>query len=570
MEKRLSSIKKLRAITSRQDKIFLLVLLLMSILLSLIETVGISAIMPFITLASDPAKILQNEYSKAVYDFFGFSTSVDFMIFFGVALIVFYLLRAAYSIFYSYLLNKFSFGRYHVFAYKLFKNYIRLPYIEFTKRNTAYLTKTIITEANHLTIYIQNLLMMLSEIFTILLLYIVLIFVNWKMTLLLSLFLGVKVLLLTKAISKVIKRQGVKRSELQAKFYKLLSESFGNFKIIKLTQNETKIYDTFSAASSGYARANIINSTLGQLPRTILETIGFGVVICIVIYILLRYENASFVLPIISMYALALYRILPAVNRIINNYSGMLFASKSLDIVYDELSYSMPDEGYKTMQFDNLIELNNISFGYLPDKKIFSNLNLTIKKGEKVAFIGKSGSGKSTLVDLIIGIYTPDDGNIIIDNVPLTNNNIKSWRAKIGYIPQSIYLLDGTVGENVAFGYEYDEQKIENVLKKANIYDFLLQKDGINTKVGDAGIQLSGGQKQRIGIARALYSDPEVLVLDEATSALDNETEDKIMNEIYALSEGKTLLIIAHRLNTLKMCNKKAYLDNGDLIIETL
>ena len=240
------------------------------------------------------------------------------------------------------------------------------------------------------------------------------------------------------------------------------------------------------------------------------------------------------------MYALALYRILPALNRILSNYNTLLFLSSSLDIVYSDLSYTPQTEGKDFMDFKNKIELINVSFEYNKNKKVLKNINITINKGDKVAFVGESGSGKSTLVDLIIGLYKPLSGEIIIDGKKLTSDNIKSYRSKVGYIPQSIYLFDGTVGENVAFGYEYDKERIIEVLKKANIYDFLSSKEGIDTLVGDGGIQLSGGQKQRIGIARALYSDPEILVLDEATSALDNETEAKIMDEIYEISQDKT------------------------------
>ncbi len=564
----MSSIKKLRAITSKKDKLFLLFLLILSIVLSLIETIGITSIMPFITLASDPSKILQNEYSKIVYDFFGFKNPINFMVLFGVLLVIFYIVRAAYTVMYSYLLNRFAFGRYHVFAYRLFRNYVGLPYKEFVKKNSSELTKNILGEASNLTTYIQNLLMMMSEIFTILFLYVLLLLVNWKMTLVLTVFLGIKVLFLTKTISKIIKIQGVKRAELFSKFYRILSETFGNFKLIKLTQNESTIYDEFNAASHGYSKANIINATLGQLPKTILETLGFSILVAVVIYILLKYENASFVLPIISMYALALYRMLPAVNRIMSSYNGMLFMAKSLDILHEELTYYPPEEGNKKIDFDNYIYVNGACFEYAKDKTVLHKIDLKIYKGEKIAFIGESGSGKSTLVDLIIGIYRPSSGQLFIDGTPLTDDNIRSWRSRIGYIPQSIYLFDGTVAENVAFGYEIDEIRVVDALKKANIYDFLLQKNGIHTRVGEGGIQLSGGQKQRIGIARALYSDPEILVLDEATSALDNETEAKIMDEIYSASEGKTLLVIAHRLSTVERCDRKISMSNGRIVNE--
>lgn len=562
----MTNLKKLLAITTRQEKKNFIILIFMSIFLSIIETVGISAIMPFITLASDPSKIVSNKYSKMVYDFFEFSTTTNFMIFFGLFLISFYIFRAIYSIFYNYILNKFAFGRFHAFAFRLFKNYTNLPYKRFVKRNSAELIKTIVNEASNLSFYMQSLLLMFSEFFTVVLLYALLLLMDWKMTLVLTILLGAKVLFLLFFLKKRIEKEGTRRSTMQSKFYKILNETFGNFKIIKLIQNEEKLYSEFLSTSHGYAKANIVSNTLNQLPRLSLETIGFSVLIGIVVYVLFKYNDASFVLPIISMYALALYRILPALNRILSNYNALLFLSSSLDIVYSDLSYTPQTEGKDFIDFKNKIELTNVSFEYNKNKKVLENINIIINKGDKVAFVGESGSGKSTLVDLIIGLYKPLSGEIVIDDKELTSDNVKSYRSKVGYIPQSIYLFDGTVGENVAFGYEYDKEKIIEVLKKANIYDFLSSKEGIDTLVGDGGIQLSGGQKQRIGIARALYSDPEILVLDEATSALDNETEAKIMDEIYETSQDKTLLIIAHRLSTIERCDRKIMLSNGKII----
>jgi len=555
---------KLRVLLTRQNKIFLLWLLLLTIVLSLIETVGISAIMPFISVASNP-DLVNTRYYKTVYDFFAFDNKNSFIIAFGSLLICFYFVRAAYNILYSYLSNKFAFGCYHYFAYKLFEGYVNLPYKEFVKRNSATLTKTIVTEAYHLSLLIQNFLFILSEIFTVTLLYIILLFVNWKMTLVLTAILGAKVLLLTKTISKTIKRQGEKKTDLQDRFYRIIGETLGNFKIVKLIGNEDSIFKSFAETSNGYAKSNVLNSTFGQIPRMTLETVGFSILIATVIYILFKYDNASFVIPIISMYALALYRMLPAVNRIINGYNGILFYAKSLDIIHFDLSYEVQKEGAATVSFNNSIKLENVSFSYDGTKNAIDSTSLEILKGEKVAFVGESGSGKSTLVDLIIGIYRPYNGCVKVDDVLIDSYNIRSWRSKIGYIPQSIYLFDGTVAENVSFGYEYDEKKVIKALQKANIYEFLLSKDGIFTKVGDGGIQLSGGQKQRVGIARALYADPEILVLDEATSALDNETEAKIMDEIYELSSDKTLLVIAHRLSTIERCNKKFKMVDGKL-----
>ncbi|PPB53521.1 ABC transporter ATP-binding protein/permease [Campylobacter hyointestinalis] len=559
------NIKRLRHLLSRKDKIYLIVLFMMSIIMSVIEIIGISAIMPFIVAATDPAKITTNKYFAPFYEFFGFKSEINFILAFGFLIIGFYLFRAVFSLAYTYVLNRFAFGCYHIFASRLFSSYIGLTYKDFVSRNSSQFIKAIISEAGNLTTYIQQLLSMSCEFFTILLFYIMLLIVDCKMTLVLSVVLGFIVWLTIKFISNNIKKQGQKRNYAQGEFYKILNESFGNFKLIKLIQNEDKILDNFGKFSLRYARSNIINATLNALPKNILETFGLSILVLIVVFILIVYKDAGFILPIISMYALALYRILPSLNRLLISYNQMLFYRPSLEIIYEELSYIHADEGNDNINFEQKIELKDINFEYIASNSVLHDVSLSINKGEKIAFVGQSGSGKSTLVDIIIGIYKPTSGEILIDGVKLDDVNIRSWRQKIGYIPQSIYLFDGTVKENVAFGYELDESKVIKCLKKANIYEFLQEKQGIDTLVGEGGIRLSGGQKQRIGIARALYNDPEILVLDEATSALDNDTEAKIMDEIYRASQNKTLIIIAHRLSTVEKCERKIKLNKGKM-----
>jgi ATP-binding cassette subfamily B protein len=248
---------------------------------------------------------------------------------------------------------------------------------------------------------------------------------------------------------------------------------------------------------------------------------------------------------------------MPSVNRIVSGINEIIFRLKALEVVHNELIYEIEELGDEEISFDEEIDLKNISFEYVKNKPILKNFNLTIKKGEKIGIIGESGSGKSTLVDIIIGLYRPNSGKVLIDNIELNEKNLKSWRKKIGYIPQMIALKDGSVAENVAFLEEVDEEKVKEALKKANLLEFLEKNhQGIYTKIGDNGIKLSGGQRQRLAIARAIYNEPQVLVLDEATSALDNETEKKIMDEIYKIGENKTMIIIAHRLSTLDRCER--------------
>ncbi|WP_458699899.1 ATP-binding cassette domain-containing protein [Sulfurospirillum sp. 1307] len=561
-------IEKLKYLLSKRDKQFLLFLLFFSIVISIVETVGISAIMPFISVANDFTLIDTNEYYHTAYNLFSFSSKIDFVISFGVVLIVFYIFRSAINLFYFYMLSRFSKGRYHLFAYRLFENYLGMRYRDFIERSSSDLNKAIINEAQNLTTLLSAILFMFSEVFIVILIYSMMIYVNWKITILLTCLLVLNAIFLVRIISPKIKKAGSARESFQKRFYEIINSSFGNFKIMKLKSNNKEIMEKFAEASYGYARTNIINDTYSHFPRLFLEAVGFSIVTFIVIYLVYKYQSdVSNAIALISMFVLGLYRLMPSANRILTSYNQILFYRKSLDIIHNDVIYDTESLGIDVIEFNESIELKDISFEYIHDKPILKEINLTISKGTSIAFIGESGSGKSTLVDLIIGLYKPSSGEICVDKKMLNESNIKSWRSKIGYIPQNVYLFDGTVAQNVAFGNEVDEKKVQEVLKQANIFDFLeLHQDGIDTIVGEGGIKLSGGQKQRIAIARALYNDPELLVLDEATSALDNETEAKIMDEIYAISSNKTLIVIAHRLSTIDRCDVVYKLNNGTLV----
>ncbi|MBU1668525.1 ABC transporter ATP-binding protein [bacterium] len=557
-------IRKLRDLLTKRDKQFLLGLLFFSIIISIIETVGISVIMPFIAVATDFTLIHSNEYYRYIYEFFSFDKEVLFVISFGVVLIFFYLFRSVINLVYFYLLNRFTQGRYHLLAYRLFENYMGMPYKDFITKNSSSLTKTIVTEASQLTHLLSAALFMMSEVFVVAFIYAMMLYVNYKITLLLTIILILNAFLMVKTVSTKIKKAGVLRAEVQKNFYEIINKSFGNFKLIKLQSHDKDILDDFGKSSFSYAKANITNATLGQVPRLFLEAVGFGMIVFIITYLVWKYENnISAVLSLISMFVLALYRLMPSVNRIMSSYNQILFYTKSLDIVHNDLMFNSEKLGDENISFRQEIVIKNLEFEYEEHQAILKGINLTIQKDSKIAFVGESGSGKSTLVDIIIGLYKPKKGEVLVDNRPIDEMNIKAWRSKVGYIPQSVYLFDGTVGDNVAFGLEYDKQRVEVVLKKAKIYDFLTTKNGENTLVGEGGVMLSGGQKQRIAIARALYANPEILVLDEATSALDDETEREIMDEIYEISEGKTLIIIAHRLSTIDRCEKIYKVEDG-------
>ncbi len=565
----ISFIQKLSSILSRKDKIFLLFLFGFSVFVAVMETFAISIIMPFIAVAVNFKMIDKNKYFYYFYHLLNFSSPVYFIATFGILLILFYILRGAINIVYYFFLGKFSAGRYHNIAYKLFSNYMSMSYTQFINSNTSELSKAIISEAYNLTLIITSFLLLLSEMLVAMLIYFILLYVNWKMTILLTAFLALNVLFLIKTVSKEIKKSGEKREKFQRRFYKILNSSFGNFKLIKLKSKEKSVLNNFFESSVGFASANIKNQNLIYVPKYLLEAIGFSLVSFFVVYAVLKnHADIRNILPIISIFILGLYRLLPSANRIFSNYNNIIFLNKSLDVVHNDI-HQIPEElGNEPINFGKEIVLKNVSFGYTKNKTILNNIKLSIKKGEKIAITGETGSGKSTFVDLIIGLLKPDQGDILIDEVKLNNQNIKSWRNKSGYIPQAIYLFGGTVAQNVVIGEEeIDEDKVKAVLKQANMLDFLEKHhEGIYTKVGEGGIKLSGGQKQRVAIARALYDDPEILVLDEATSSLDDKTESLVMDEIYEAGKDKTLIIIAHRLSTIGRCDRVYKIEEGNII----
>jgi ABC-type multidrug transport system fused ATPase/permease subunit len=562
-----SYIKKINLLLNRRDKLFLYFLVLFALVMSVIETISVSIIMPFVTFASNFETIHSNKYSSYIYKLFDFSDNVSFILAFTVVLVFFYIFRVFLNIIFAYLSAKFGALRYSFIVCRLFENYLGRNYQDYIKNNSSVLNKTIISESENFSAIIACSLMIFSEAFIIIFIYSMLIWANWKITLALTILLSVQFLFIVKPISRMIKNLGGKRAEYQKNFYEILNSTFGNFKLIKLSGSNNILNREFKDIISKYSKIGITFATSNNLPRLLLEASSFIIVVTIVAYLVYIYNSdVSGVTAIISLFVLGMYRLMPAINRVITNYNEIMFRHRAVDIVYDDFNYKVEDLKDDLIEFNSTITIKNLKFEYIKDKIILKNLNFVINKGQRVAFIGDSGSGKSTLIDIIIGLFKPLSGAVLVDGVDINDNNIKQWRNKIGYIPQSIYLFDGTVAQNIVLGTEPDIDKIKNCLQKANILDFLEKHHkGINTQVGEGGIMLSGGQKQRIAIARALYNDPEILVLDEATSALDSGMEDKIMEEIYSIGKDKTLIIIAHRLSTIKNCDTIFKLTNGHI-----
>ncbi|EGM8691642.1 TPA: ATP-binding cassette domain-containing protein [Campylobacter coli] len=562
-------LKKIFFILSKEDKKFLFSLLLFSVFISFIESFAISLVMPFITLASDFSYFDRSKYLIQLKDYLALPV-FEIIVYFGVVLIVFYVLRALLNSYYFHLLARFSKGRYHAIAYKVFAKFLNTDYENFTQKNQSEILKSITGEVYNLSTMISSFLLMMSEIFVVLLLYTLMLLVNYKITLFLSLFMIINAFILIKVLSPIVKKAGLKREEAMKNFFEILNTNLNNFKLIKLKTKEDGVLNLFKTQSEIFAKANITNESVSAMPRIYLEGVGFCVLVFIVVFLVFKNQSdISGILATISIFVLALYRLMPSANRIITSYHDLLYYRSSLDIIYQILKQKEESLGEEKIDFDKELRLENLSFGYKDKKNLFTCLNLSIKKGEKIAFIGESGCGKSTLVDIIIGLLSPREGRVFVDKNELNMKNVKNYRQKIGYIPQNIYLFNDSIAKNISFGDEVDEEKLQRVIKQANLEHFVKNlPQGVQTKVGDGGSNLSGGQKQRIAIARALYLDPEILVLDEATSALDTESEARIMDEIYKISKDKTMIIIAHRLSTITRCDSIYRLEHGKLFKE--
>ncbi|HBS47690.1 TPA: ABC transporter ATP-binding protein [Candidatus Dependentiae bacterium] len=549
----------------KKDKRKIIFLLSFSIFVSLVETLSLSIVMPFISVATNFDLIYKNDFYHKIYSFLGLQSPLQFISFLGAFLVVFFLFRSLIYFIFSYILSNFAQGKYHSFACYVFNNYLNFNYSNFVSENSSSVYKAIFSDASSLTQIITCFLQISTEILTGIFIYSALLFVDWKMTLALTFFLGIQAFGLMKFITKRVAKEGKKSGAVWQILSRTLSETVGNFKLIKLFSNEGHILKRFESASYSLAKSGVINKILQDLPRVILESLGFFTMVGMILFILWTYRDSSAVLPIISIYALAFYRLLPSLSRIFTYYNQMLYAFNSLGSYYLELPLKVESLGNQKINFGEKIEFKNIFFGHEKNKILLKNIDFIIEKNQKVAFIGESGAGKSTILDIIMGFYPVKNGEILIDNKILDKSNLIDWRMKIGYIPQQVYLLDGTVAENVVFGRTYNEELLIDSLVKANIYDFLLTKNGVDTIVGEGGIMLSGGQKQRIAIARALYSNPQILILDEATSALDTDIESKIMDEIYSISNQKTLIVVAHRLSTIARCEKIFKIEKGNI-----
>ena len=579
----MSTIRKLLSLLTRYEKKRGILVLILVIGMAFLETTGVLSILPFLALLGNPEILESNQTLNLVFtrsEIFGIKTPDQFLIAIGIAVFIVLLITAAYRTLTQYAIIRFIEMRNHSIGARLLEIYLRQPYSFFLNRHSGDMSKSVLSEVNLLVVNVlrpsytlfANILVMISII-------ILLILVNpWLALFSFTIFGGLYAIVFL-SIRHYLTNLGYIQVAANKEKFVITNEVIGGIKNIKVLGRERNYLDRFQIYSKLFAHTQTTHQILNQIPHYIIEAIVFGTIITVTLWLLISsggLSQSSFgqILPILGLYAFAAYRLKPILGTIFQSIASLRYGRAVVENIYTDLHpeinlLPLPSLSPKPLKINSHIQLSHLYYSY-PNAKLpaLKNLNLKIPKGTSIGIVGKTGAGKTTLVDVILGILLPTKGNIKVDNKVINEHNLREWQQNLGYVPQEIYLTDSSVYENIALGIpkeQIDSKQAIKCAKMAQIHSFIIHElpKQYETMVGERGMKLSGGQRQRIGIARALYHNPEVLVFDEATSALDNLTEKNLLNAIETLIHQKTIILIAHRLNTVKKCDQIVLLDQG-------
>lgn len=555
-------IKKLNYIFSTKDKIKIVLLTIIILIGSMLELLAISLFSPFIDGIVDQNTMMESTIMVYIYHFFSFKKYEYFLALLAVSIIAVYIIKNVYIIIEKNTIYKFAYRIQRTISTKLLKSYMEEPYTFHLNKNIAVLQRSMQEDTDQFAKAILHFMEMAAEACVCIVLGVYLFIVSKSITVVIVGLLLVCLGIFSYINKKYSRKWGEQGQEYKAKIYQWMNQSLSGIKDIKILDRSETFIKNYDNYMKKYVRVLRLNRLIGIMPKYIIEMVCMtGLLSAVLVKMFFGQKELSEFVPQLAIFAVAAFRLLPSVGRINEHLSAVIFATPSIDLIYHDLKEIedlhveeiVKDEDW---HFKKEIEVKRVTYAYPEGEgNVIENACFHIRKGETVAFVGSSGAGKSTIVDILLGLLPPQQGKILVDGMDVYKN-LRTWQKDIGYIPQTIYLSDDSIRNNVAFGIEeenIDEQAVIAALKQAQLYDFVdTLPEGLDTCVGDRGIRLSGGQRQRIGIARALYHKPEILVLDEATSALDNDTEAAVMEAIDSLKGQKTIIIIAHRLTTIK------------------
>jgi HlyD family secretion protein len=573
-----SQLKELYALITKDQRKKLRRLQSLVVLMAFAEIAGVVSIGPFMALVGDISQLQGEGRLADLYCATGLEDPRDFLFWVGIGVLVVLAVAACISMFTVWRLSMYGAQVGAELGNRLFRHYMHQPWLFHASGSSSQLTNRIAQESTRITSSIINPLMQLNAKLVMAFFMTLVIFLYNPLVAIVGflIFSGAYILLYKTVRSRLV-RNGRQTSEAQQMRFKLMGEGFGGIKDALLLGRQKVFTDRFQAECEKFAAAQGTTAALGQVPRYAMELIAFGSVIFLVLYLLSVHEgNLGAILPVLSVYALAGFKLLPAFQQAYTGLSQIRGNLAAFDAVRDDLRASSITVAKSSVAVGRRlaprseIRLDNVVFSY-PDKEepALKGVNITIPTNQIIGLVGASGSGKSTAIDLLLGLIQPQQGNLMIDGQPLTEEKRRAWQDSLGFVPQSIFLADSSIRENIAFGLPpeaIDEDKVNRAATMAHLDELLAElPQGLGTTVGERGVQLSGGQRQRIGIARALYHDAEVLVLDEATSALDGITEKLIMEAIHDFAGKKTIIMIAHRLATVRKCDSIYLLQNGQV-----
>ena len=575
----MKNLKKLYFLLNNQERIHAFKIVLVMLIMAIIEMAGIASVLPFITLLANPDIVETNIIVKKIFNFTKYY-GVENIFQFNIVMGVFVFLILIFSIFFKALTAYIQFSfvemREYSISKRLVESYLSQPYFWFLSRHSSDLGKTVLSEVQAvINGYLKPFMDLIAKSFVIIAIMYLLFLTDSNLTFFIFFYIGTAYLLIYLWLRNKLKKHGEIRSKENQSRFKILSDAFEAIKEIKIGGLEHRYLELYKNSANNFARSKVYAQIFRQLPKYFLEAISFGGVILLILYLILKKGNLNESLPIISLYVFAGYRLLPSVQSVYASISNIIFFKSALDNIITELrnvkKYKLKKNNNE-MNLKDKIFLENICFQYPNmNKNILNNINIKFPAKSITGLIGLTGSGKTTIIDIVLGLLEPQKGSIIIDTEIINTNNYQTWQKLIGYVPQNINLIDDSVISNIAFGeqsnVDIDIERVIKVSKIAQLHNFILNNlpNQYQTKVGERGVKLSGGQRQRIGIARALYHNPKVLVLDEATSALDDETEKKIMDSIKNLSKSLTVIMVAHRKNTIKYCDLIYKINNGQV-----
>ncbi|MBA32050.1 MAG: ABC transporter ATP-binding protein [Chloroflexi bacterium] len=576
--------RKLYKILDYRERKSAFILFMLMLFTGLMGMAGVASILPFLEVLANPDTIKSKEYLSWAYHAFGFQSNYSFSIFLGCITFVVVVFGIALQALTQYSTIRYTFMRGYDWSSRLMETYFSRPYYWFLNRHSSDLGKSILSEVEQVIHYtLLPFLQFLSGALQSFFLVVLLIIVNPLVAILSFVILGSTYGMVYWRLRQYLENIGKRRIRENQLRFEISQEAFGGIKEVKAAGLESGYISSFRKAALRYAKYKSYVGIISIIPGFSIQVIAFGGILFVLMYLLISQEgNLLEVIPVMGMFAFCALRLLPTLSLLYQSLTKMKSGKPALDLFYQDLFEVVPEAaGLNTtktqsdifpIKFSNHIELKKVVYSYpKAQRSALKNINLKIKANTTVGFAGSTGAGKTTAVDIILGLLLPQKGELIVDGKSIKSDNLISWQRAIGYVPQFIFLADDTVTANIAFGIPTNQVNHEAVIRAAKIaelHEFIKSdlKDGYDTTVGERGVRLSGGQRQRIGIARAMYHNPYILIMDEATSSLDNLTERAVMSAIKKLSNEKTIIMIAHRLSTMKNCDTIFLFEKGKLI----